>query len=146
MSDNPSGFTKIIVNGREVGPEQVPELLKKFVVDANQDGIPDFLETFLKNPFFKMVAGKSIENFQAQLKNLTPDQQKKIAALMEKLGEPSSAPASSYKTPTNANTPVIDYKALGIPNPEQKRSSLGWLSVLIVLGLIGAAAWMLLRH
>lgn len=156
--------SKIIINGKEVGPENVPELLKRFVTDANQDGIPDFMENFFKNPIFKMIAGKSLENIKSQLqnmKNLTPEQQAKINTLIEKLGAHAgntastasmnvstvvtTGPTSSGYRPQSSAAP-IDYKALGIQDPDQNHSpSVGWLVAAVFLGMIAVAVWMLMK-
>ena len=153
---------KIIVNGKEVGLEKVPEMLRRFVVDADQNGIPDFMDNLIKNPLFKMVAGKSMENLKSQLqnmKNLTPEQQAKISTLLEKLGEAGgNVTASSASVSTTASTssgfrpksstPAIDYRKLGIPDPEQKRAFLGPMVVALLVGLVGLVAmalWVLMK-
>lgn len=162
--DSSKPTSKIIINGKEIGPEKVPELLRQFVTDANQDGIPDFMENFFKNPIFKMIAGKSLENIKSQLqnmKNLTPEQQAKISVLIEKLGAHSghtantasmnvstvvtTGPTSSGYRPQSSAAP-IDYKALGIQDPDQKHApSLGWMVAAVLLGALAVAVWMLMK-
>ena len=150
--------SKIIVNGQEVGPEKIPEMLRQFVTDANQDGIPDFMENLFKSPIFKMITGKSMENLKGQLrnmKNLTPEQQAKISTLLEKLGGTGGdAAASSVSVMTTGSSGFrpqssapIDYKKLGIQDPEQKHTpSLGWLVAAALLGIIAVAVWMLMKR
>jgi hypothetical protein len=157
MTDSPKSFTKIVINGQEVGPERIPEFLRQLVQDADQNGVPDFLDQMLKNPLFKMVLGKSGERLKTELqnmKNLTPEQQKKIQTLMEKLGgltgEGPAAntihpPATPSSFRPSSPSPAIDYRSLGIPDPEQKRSSLPLIALLLLGAAIAAAAWVLMK-
>ena len=171
MADDPTFKSKIIVNGREVGVEDVPAMFRKFVEDADQNGIPDFMDQMFKNPVFKMVLGKVGPQLKSQLanvKNLTPEQRQKIELLMQKLGgitgaagdQPTSVVMtsasvtgaggfSSSSAVNRPHTPAgalhIDYKKMGIENPEQKSSFPLFLVAVLIGGLIVLAAVFLLR-
>jgi hypothetical protein len=153
MTDTPKKTT-IVINGQEVGPEAVPEFLRKFVADADKNGIPDFMDQMFKNPLLKMVLGKAGANLQSQLaglQNLTPEQKKKIAALMETLSgsergsvvvdaSPTETRTVSFSRPSVPHNPLhIDYEKMGIENPD-KKSSLPWLFIVALLGVIIALA------
>lgn len=161
MTDETKTFRKIIVNGKEIGPESVPEFLRKFVEDANKNGIPDMMEHLLNNPMIKAVLGKAGN----QLQNLTPEQKAKIEKLMTSLGgmvqgTPGASPAVSVTTIStgdsisasgsarfNPPSPAsqIDYKKMGIVDPEQKSSFPGLLIAALVGGIIVLAAVLLFR-
>lgn len=149
---------KIIVNGKEIeGSEAVPEFLRKFVQDADKNGIPDFMDQLLKNPMFKMVMGKGGEQLKEQLQklqNLTPEQKAKVEEALKKLGAVDSSPggAASASVITVSSGPSrsskIDYRSLGIPDPEQKgsfRKLLGILGSVVVLFVLGYAATVVFR-
>lgn len=165
MADDPKK-NFIVVNGKEIGPEAVPEFLRKFVEDANKNGIPDMMEHLLNNPMLKMALGKA----GSQLQNLTPEQKAKIEQLMTKLGgmvqgspdspsvnvttvsmgsSPSvfSSPSSgSVRFNASSNTPQIDYKKLGIEDPDKKSSFPSLLIAAIVGGLLVFLAFKLFLH
>ncbi|HEX5035609.1 MAG TPA: hypothetical protein VFX30_00410 [bacterium] len=171
MTDTPKKTT-IIVNGKEVGPEAVPEFLRKFVEDANKNGIPDMMEHLLNNPMIKAVLGKA----GSQLQNLTPEQKAKIEKLMTSLGgmvqgTPGASPAVSVTTVSTGDSasqpvsvfsssstdsgaarfrpashnPQIDYKKMGIVDPEQKSSFPSLLIAALVGGILVLAAIVLFR-
>lgn len=152
MTDSPKTFTQIVVNGREVSLDKVPEFLRQFVVDADKNGIPDFLDQMFKNPLLKMVAGKIGDQLKSRLqnaKNLTPEQKERLKDVLEKLGAAGNAGTSFSVTtttstssfPPSSSTPLIDYKKLGIPDPEQKRFFLSPLVIVLLGGLIAIAVW-----
>lgn len=150
MTDDPKvitkSVTKIIINGQEIDdPEKVPEGLRKFVEDTNKNNIPDFMEQFLKDHFLK----NEIQN----MKDLTPEQQAKITKVLEKLGSsttqsPSeSAPSVAIRSSPRVPQPQhqIDYKSMGIEDPEQKSSPRSLLTAALIGGLIILGILILLK-
>jgi len=83
---------KIIVNGQEVDPGQIPEQLRDLMKDANQNGIPDILENVISQvqkfsptaaqamqQYF--VDGKVYQNFESMPEDVRTKIQARLAQI-----------------------------------------------------------------
>jgi hypothetical protein len=58
---------------------------------------------------------------------------------------PKSTASSTSGFRPSSSTPQIDYRQLGIPDAEQKRSFLGPMVIVLLASLIAIAFWVLMR-
>jgi len=153
-------FGKIIVNGKEVDAQKfqgLPEAFQKIMVDANGNGIPDFLEGILENPLVKTaMANAGVQNFQ----QLPPEMRAKLEGLMQKFGNSGAMGTSTMQigTMSAGNLPsavpmsssTIDWKERF--NPEEpstisvKTVVFGAVAVFGFLLVAGIALLAFFRH
>ncbi|MCE9625971.1 MAG: hypothetical protein K8R69_11070 [Deltaproteobacteria bacterium] len=153
-------FGKIIVNGKEVDAQNVqglPEAFQKIMVDANGNGIPDFLEGILENPLVKKaMANAGVQNFQ----QLPPEMRAKLEGLMQKFGNSGAMGASTMQvgtmsagnlsSPAPSTSSTIDWKERFTPEEpgaiSVKTVIFGAVAVFGFLLVAGIALLAFFRH